>query len=66
MTSARGMLNEKNLKNDCVDHLTDIINSELFYKHTIWPSDKVSPEALGTTCENADSLDNLTDIIRRA
>lgn len=46
--------------------LIDIINSASIYKYSVWPSNKVTPEALGTIGPNAAPLDNFDAILRRA
>lgn len=65
--AAMGRALLKNADNDDYEvKLLDLLNNGLIYKYSLWPSDNVTPESLGTVGPNSAPMDNFDDIVRRA
>lgn len=62
--SAKWILTNENPKNGYAEELTTILNSDSFQKHSVWASDEIIPEALGTVGTNAASFDELAKILK--
>jgi hypothetical protein len=65
-TMGRAMLKKYNATSQYEKELIEILNDETIYKYVVWPTDKVTPEALGTIGPNAGPLDDFVAIVGRA
>jgi len=61
----RALLKEEAARTEYENELIDIVNSDRVFKYSVWPSDNVTPETLGTMGPNALPLDNLVEIVNR-
>ena len=64
--TARHLLNEQLPLREYKAEVTEIINSGEFFIHSIWPSENVTPETLGTVGQNEGPLvDEITSILKK-
>jgi hypothetical protein len=62
----RALMKDEHNRSQYESELIEIVNSDAIYKYAVWPSNNVTPEALGTVGPNAAPMDDFMDILRRA
>lgn len=62
----RALMKEDGERTQYEKELIEIVNSDAIYKYAVWPSNSVTPEALGTVGPNAAPMDDFIEILRRA
>lgn len=64
-TMGRALMRDEPDRTEYEKELVEIVNSEAIYKYAVWPSNDVTPEALGTVGPNAAPMDDFIEILRR-
>lgn len=62
----RALMRDEHDRTKYENELIEIVNSDAIYKYAVWPSNNVTPEALGTVGPNAAPMDDFIEILRRA